>query len=87
MVHSVVGVQWIGLDPSFSGFVIAGGEAGGERHVHVAAAGRTHSVDYISSHLQLFLPSYGEFCLPIARFCSAHYCSCKAKSSPGFAGK
>lgn len=56
---------WIGLDPScvFSGFVIAGGEAGGEGHVHVAAAGRTHSVDYISPHFQLFLPSYGEFCL------------------------
>lgn len=49
----------------FSGFVIAGGEAGGERHIHVAAAGRTHSADYISSHLQLFLPSYGEFCLPM----------------------
>lgn len=53
----------------FSGFVIAGGEAGGEGHVRVAASGRTHSVDYAGPHLQLFLPSYGEFYLPSASFC------------------
>lgn len=53
----------------FSGLVIAGGEAGGEGHIHVAAAGRTHSVDYTGPHLQLFLPSYGEFYLPSAGFC------------------
>lgn len=53
----------------FSAFVIAGGEAGGEGHVHVAAARRTHSVDYISPHIQLFLPSSGEFYPSVKSFC------------------
>lgn len=64
-------MDWAGSKRcGFSGFVIAGGKAGGEGHIHVAAAGRTHSADHISPHLQLFLPSYGEFCLPTANFCS-----------------
>ena len=62
------GFDWIQA-VCFSGFVIAGGEAGGEGHIHVAAARRTHSADYTSPHLQLFVSSHGEFCLPIASFC------------------